>query len=669
VVEAGSGTPLAGVALERTFAGSIDARARSGPDGGFAFPPGVAARGTLCAVDPRWRFEPARLRLQGRDLAADIVFEGTRVAAAPVAGRLLDERTGMPVSRYRLTLLETPGIRRVPPQGETGKADEDDAEELVTDGEGRFASASSYEAGNIQVWLSELGDRTTLEHRIEAGSGPPDFEIPVGPAFYFDLEVPAGADVGDLEASLLQRVEPTPRWMGHAVERGYTGFVISPPWSASAYGFPSEPDAYVRSDGDPAWIRLKPLDPDRLPERGPDGYALRLVDEQAHLAGMGHAPSLAGGPEERVHVRLAPCCELSGTVATEDGAPVHGAWVTLRGPALAEELSCVTDASGTFSCLAPQGLYELSVDSLRGSLRQSVSLGEPELALSLRLPRSKTMRVAGTLRSQSGRFKAKPRIELRSTTDPRLRFLAQVEFSTRVARKHDVVIRNTSMADASDLGDAGMATDEITEMSFQVLNVPAGSYVVGASSPGGFSWAPARVLVDRPTADVHLVYLDDAAGTQLYFDVHGPDGALVTSAHAGVWVGGESTFDKTSHGEALCAVATGAEVRWVVYAPGYVPLAGVSRVAQPTRQRIAVQLEPGAGLLVTAVDPWGLGVEGAEILLDGEPAGFTDEVGVAALHLRGEVSSISAQRPGWICVRSSLEQEDGEAFLLLVPED
>lgn len=54
---------------------------------------------------------------------------------------------------------------------------------------------------------------------------------------------------------------------------------------------------------------------------------------------------------------------------------------------------------------------------------------------------------------------------------------------------------------------------------------------------------------------------------------------------------------------------------------------------------------------------------------------LTDEVGAAALALHGEVNSISARRPGWIFVDSSLEMEPGEAIrrgeaiLQLVPED
>lgn len=632
VIEAESGAPLPGVALERSFAGAVVDRARSNADGAYAFAPDVAMLGTLRAVKEGWRFKPSRRALRDRDPALELVYEGTAIVAAPVRGLLLDERTREPVGRYRLTL----------------QGSRNEQEEVFTAADGSFLTSRPFEAGEVTLWLSELGETQTLDHQGQGEAH--ELLIPVGPLLLFDLEGPADMAVEDLAVSLVDAAEPVLRWHARAVEQGWTDLLEDAPSKASAFGFPLGGEAFVRTDGDPAWVRLPPLDPHELPAQGPGGYAVLIADDGRHLAGVGHTPALGSTPGSRIRVSLQPFCDLAGTVATHDGAPLRGALVSLRGPGLGSGLACVTERNGDFHCEAPLGTYELGVESLHGSLRRSVTLEDKEASVSLLLDAVEGMQVAGTISSRSGTWSETPVLELRSTVDPRLRYRATVGFPK--TRSFFGLVVDPSQAPP-------VAT-------FEFASVPAGSYELLAHSCAGYTWEPERTFVDRSATNLELVLADDAQKTALSFDVRAADGRPLPDPGVCLWIEGEMHRLGFSGPENL-EVATGSSMGWLVVAEGCVPAAGTCRAELP-QQTVEVVLQRGAGLVVLALSPCGEGVE-AEVLLDGRSAGSTDAFGMAALALRGDVRSVHLRCAGWETASAEVDLEEGFAIFQLVPAD
>jgi outer membrane cobalamin receptor len=73
-----------------------------------------------------------------------------------------------------------------------------------------------------------------------------------------------------------------------------------------------------------------------------------------------------------LHMLIAACCMIGGTVQTPGGAPIARAAVSLRGPASAH---ATTDVTGNFSVQIPPGRYDLTVVA-RGYATVTVNTGD-----------------------------------------------------------------------------------------------------------------------------------------------------------------------------------------------------------------------------------------------------------------------------------------------------
>ncbi len=641
VADRATGEPVAGVVIERKFAGSVDHRETTGPDGVFAFGPEVNENGTLRAVKFGWRFTPASLRPRHAPDGKGLLFEGERLILAPVRGRVVDEATGRPVPRYRLwfgqpgfdeSQLETPSSLRVVSDGERLRG-----VETASDEQGRFATPALLEQGTVKVRLLEGSERREIDHLIQAGEGAEhELSVALGPTYFFDLDLPDGVEPWQLAVELVDAAAPLTRDGARAAETGgwRTRPFDGPPSAAGVHGLPRGAGSPVRTDGDPSWARLAPLDPRDPPVRGPAGYALLVRDADAFLSGLGYAGSVSGVQRERIKVRLEPMSALDGSVTAADGERVGGALVTLKGGATDLSLACATGRSGSFQLRAPPGRYDLAVDSLRGRLRQEVELGAGETReLSLQLPAAELMPVSGTIEATSGRLAFEPRLELRSAEDPGLRFPAHVKLL--------------------DTGDGMRGT-------FRFDRVPQGSYELLAPPCMGCALEPARTLITGPEEGLELLCHDGAGGVLLFLAAVDEQDLELSSARAWFWVEGDAQGPTTR-----ARIPAGASVRWLAAAEGRAPEQGVYRASAEPEQYLRVELARGPGVAVVATDPWGAGLEGVEILLDGRSAGRTDERGALALALRDEPLALEARKRGWVCEAAELQPELGMGFARL----
>jgi len=639
VVDAAHGAPLAGVVIEHRFAGSVEHRASSGPDGVFAFAPGVPASGSLEASKAGWRFRPSSQRLKRRKAGEEILFVGEAIVAAPVHGRLFDASTGEPVPAFRFTL---------------GGRGPDDDEELVSDAEGRFTSRAAFEQGEVQVELTELGwsRSTVIQHRVQDGQAEvQEIGIAVGPTLFFEL---AGApdDVGNLTAELVDRGAPVLRAWSRALAHGWDGWVddLEPPSEVSAYGRRSGISAELRTDGGAVWARFPPPDPGQV-RPGPEGYAVLVSDLEHGLGGVGFARGLLGIQEDPIEIRIESLLTLAGSVSTHEGDPVCGAFVTLEGGSRASRLACITDEEGGFAFLAPPGGYELRAESPFGALERSVVLRNESASLDLQLGPVETLEVAGTLLIPPGSPVLGPELELRSIADTTLRFGAVVEMD----KTRGLLIAYRKQPDGSLRG------------TFRFPRVPAGSYELLAPAPAGCAWEPSVTRIERSVTDLALVLRSDLPRVRLCFDVRDQDGNALEASFGG-YIEEGITEVNWQQNDSL-AVPPGSTVHWIVLAEGCVPQQGVCRVESAEEQTVAVELERGKGFFLRTFDPWGEGVAGAEILVDGAPAGRTNAFGFATLAFEAEPRSIEGRKPGWACVDSLLELDDQHAVLYLAPED
>jgi protocatechuate 3,4-dioxygenase beta subunit len=118
----------------------------------------------------------------------------------------------------------------------------------------------------------------------------------------------------------------------------------------------------------------------------------------------GGEPRLARGDNDLGVMALPAAGVVTGTVLGDDGRPVEGAYVNLRGDG--ERLSARTDAEGVWTCAhVPPGAYALRVSAsgrfVAEGARVEVEAGKTAQAAAVRLARAST--IAGTVVDGDGR--------------------------------------------------------------------------------------------------------------------------------------------------------------------------------------------------------------------------------------------------------------------------
>jgi hypothetical protein len=278
-----------------------------------------------------------------------------------------------------------------------------------------------------------------------------------------------------------------------------------------------------------------------------------------------------------------------------------------------------------------------------------VALSAPGLELELVLVPQPTIEVAGTIRGgRSGLLDEFAAIELRSLSDPRLRFAPDVESAPGVEGE--------------------------VAASFRFGSVPAGDYELLAESYMGIGLEPSRIPIDRSRTDLVLVCRDDFETARVEFLLVDAGGSAVADGLVLCWVEGElrptppDEFDPGEDGRIVFTLPAGASARWVACADGCLTAEGLWRGGEPGANLVEVRMERGKAFSILVVDPWLRGVDGAELLIDGAAAGRTNELGYGIFPAQGESSSARVRKPGWADVLSYARLEHGVGFFVLAPE-
>jgi len=659
VVEVETGVPLEGLTVRLGNLARVLEETVTDEDGAFSFSRPDRSRRTVEVVAEGWAFAPARARLT-EDQTTGVVelsFEGRRVLAAPVRGRLVDERTGETVPDYVIEIFgpqvaeategdradygfSTPMSVRVPPYLRF--------DSVLTDADGRFASSVSFEAGTLSI---DTRDHPRLEvrpdfhweyrHEFHDAQHPPerDVPIPVGPTYRFDLALPEGLEVDDF-------VVVVPVLL--ATSREMHRMRLDVPEMASFPFFQGltlpEPEALLR-EGEPLWARFR--EPIFSPvETDANGFfPLRVRSRDGLWAGEALVDSVVGVYPELVPVTLSPRGAIEGTVVDGDRHPVPTAWIRVEpvsgAPRPPEEAGADRDGRFAFRWL-PAGEYEVSVETDRyrpWSQRVTVAGGSVvplDVNLVADLPLGS---ISGELRSRSG-------TQRRLWTGLLLQSLANPTFtSERMAKYRE--------------------RDGELVAPFAFEDLPVGEYELQLVLMDNQPWDARTKVLTAPAEGVVFTCLDDVPTYELVVRcVDAETGEPLEGAQSRVRVTGpgqgywlredmDSVMRQTQglREQRYGLVPEDARLEWIVGAPGH-GLARGDESAMRIESGVGVvetRLTPGFGqfFLVTTHDRGLRPIAGVELLADGASIGRTDERGVVFLEGEEEPARIEFRYPGW----------------------
>ncbi|MEW6071230.1 MAG: hypothetical protein AB1726_01365 [Planctomycetota bacterium] len=494
-------------------------------------------------------------------------------AAASVRGRLLDRETGEPVPWYLL------GVSM---GGEGGCV-------VETDAEGRFATPVPYPAGMLTLDLWDVtgqelpadgADRTTRMEHDPAGPEL-DVAIPVGPTYSLELSLPDGLGRSEVRARLY--VDPP----AHR-EAGDT------PWSRT-------PTTLLRDRPDASrspWVRFRGL---LVPAQDPLWLSVESRD------GMWRGGArVGGGPgvhPERVRITLHERCAVVGRFVSVDPIEGGGAQIALL-PGTEGAPPLVWAHAGV------QGGFridDLEPGAYRLEVRDEAVTATP-VCFTI---------VEGVL--DLGELPWEP-IPLAGPVRLRLRSAAYVPIDVQLVRTLDPPRHPLWHSDEwEELPDGRY------ESVFAWEQVYAGDYAIEVHGHGDVSWhLPLGHLV--PPVENLLLELP-APAEPVRFDVRAEDGSELDRWE--LWARGERVWEMLEPVDGqIAAFAFDDDFQCAVWSPGRRAWRGSGRPPSPGERTIPIRLPSGWSRLfvVKNRDGW-QGVPGAELWLDGTPAGTTDARG------------------------------------------
>lgn len=394
-----------------------------------------------------------------------VVATSHAFAGAPFRGVLVDESDGALVPHYALDVI-------------VGDAQE----RVVTDAQGKFASARSYEAGEVRVQPIDHG---ALARSTYVGSTEAARMILAPKRVVFDpaKEVTLAIEVGP---TYRLRITPPP-------ERIPDG-AVARLWAEPLPGGASDVWSVVaplRTEGGGTWVRF-----DSFPKyvaQASSTWRLSIEIPSGLWSGSTAVLALRGVQEDALEIAMSERARWSGVLRTHKGAPVPLAWVTLERLGDVDQVlearveACDWEGKFAFSNLEP-GRYRVRGEPLRHApfkslVRELAALDDSKLGVTLE-PLPVAGALAGRVESKSGTFGAK-----------------QGEVVLVLRRFGESAILERKTPEWADVGGRKVAA-----FSFDAL--PAGEFEVEVRTPLGVTFDVATRRSAVPSTDVVFTVLD-----------------------------------------------------------------------------------------------------------------------------------------------------------------
>ncbi len=558
--------------------------------------------------------------------AAPVPAAGARAPLAHVQdgdvvrGVLRERESGAPLPGFALQI------------GRRGDAD--DHELLWTDAEGCFATERRYVAGD-ELLVSYLDHPELVEIARNpaqnltlswgVGFGPVRFEpgrtlewqASVGPTYGLALSLPSDASTSALEASLRAEGEPF-------------GWLLRGPVRAGA----------------PPWVRFLPTAGQLPPNRA---WLLQVETEDGLWAGEARVAPGDGVYPEPVEITLSPSARLEVTLRA--GETLIDPVVTLEAVAgggrqgmLGPETLTPDDSRDAYRftlTALPAGDYRILVRTEGFDVHEStVTLVAGEvLAREIAVVRGPSVsHLRGELQSVSGDYDEE--ITLWVSGPGGHQVMQMPRWEEREGRK-------------------------VAPFAFD--NLPAGEYELSILSwRSHFRW-DGLVPLSPPRDGIVLSCRDTDPVRTLEIRVHDAGtGEPLERSCCSLQAAGCATAQITSGGSGRCSyedVPLEAELAWWASAAGYVPRWGDASGAVVVGESLVIDvgLSPGWGARVRTLEQGtGVPLAGVELLLDGQPAGVTDENGCLDLVRSVLPGRVEPRRAGWRWASGGYDPDAGE---------
>lgn len=602
--EAGVATALAGRVLHATTGeplAGFEVVARSGRDwlaadesderGRFALRDVTFDRVSLSVTTPYgWAAldTPRKVARDERGEFPRVEILARESGFAPFRARLTNAETGERVPHYLVRIGTQQGSR----------------ESAWSDAEGLMLSEQKYPEGALMLFGYDIvppnttgGEAKPHWYRevrhvpVDGEAAELDLAIAVGPTYHLDLDAPEDARRSPLFAAMAR----------------------SGPFLPAPVRADSVSQSPLRwNDG--CWVRFAP----QMRIFGAGRNALAVASLDGRWYGEGTISTHRGIAPERVPITLLRRARLLGRAVDERGEGVARAHVTIyrrQGADWRSLSTAETAANGLFDFpFAPAGTY----------LARGVSMGnEPaeaifEAADGIDAEFELLMRRVSALGEVSGVITAPEEVELEDA----FVVLSSVRVSGRTQTQTPKFERSGGRQRAE----------------FRFVDVPVDDYELRVSAYGDVALSVRPESLEFTAPREHISIEIERTSNPDCFSVRARDARtdkVLDWATLEVLAKGiESESSRLRVENTMCVTdARRAAAEWIVWREGYVPVRGlVSQLPfSGDRAEISVALQPGWGAELEVLGPGFTPLEGAQVWIDGKPAGTADARGRLSL--------------------------------------
>lgn len=662
VVHAATGEAVEGAEVVVRFGSRIITETVTAVDGSFQLERPDRMNRVLRIDSPEWRVLGGRIRLDKSQSTGEtpIVIEVEAVALAPIYAQVVDHATGEPVPYFEVELT---GPRRR--SGRSANVRSRRAT-VVTDAEGRFATAESYAAGEYAATYSEIdrqifevldegGMETRIEHvmqRIEH-----KLTTQIGPTYEFDVELPGGLSLADFFVVFPSSIHHSrDAHEARATGRAPLAGLQEEDPMRTKLGDASAIYTSLRSN-EAYWARFQqPISRGKSRRlRRESGaraqqwtFELQLRSLDGHWLASTIVDSVEGVHETTLPLQFDPRAVLRGTITDEVGQPIKTAWVTAETDADTADAphEIGVDEHGAFELgWLASGECKLRIEAEHfHSWVGSVELTALEATeLDTRLASEVELgSITGTVRSRSGKYCPflGTRIALRrldAPAQPDVRWLQYEE------------------------GAEGYLAP------FDFARVPVGEYELSVEIEENWAWNHQTLIVTAPAQGLEFICEDDAEVIDLEpRPTDSRNGRAIEDHWASLWMttgGAERELDRATSPSRFEDIPTDQPYHWIIRAKGY-RLATGDESAFRLEDGLwvcSVELEPGWGQVFRFTSAPDAPLAGVELIADGELVGVSDEFGRVLLDAEYKPRSLRIKLDGWT-LRWGIIDPSNESF-------